>query len=306
MVNRLPLGGGAQSGQVAFEGVDPKTGVLQVDYRTVTPDYFRTLQIPVLGGRSFTDADTEMTQPVAIVDERIARTVLAGVDPVGRRVRIPVAGLPWMTIVGVVGHIHHERLDEDVRPQVYFNYGQRAQDRMALAVRTHSEAGAIGASLTAAIRAVDPEQPVYDARTLEAVVDRSIAQHWLQTVLIGWFAAIALLLASIGVYGVIAYGVGQRRREFGIRVALGARRAEIVALVMRRGATLFVVGATLGLGAAAASARVLGSLLFRVGGFDLASFGLATAILGAVALAACGLPARRAAQVEPSVALRAE
>jgi putative ABC transport system permease protein len=306
MVNRLPLGGGAQTGQVAFEGVDPKTGVLQVDYRTVTPDYFRTLQIPLLGGRSFTDADTEMTQPVAIVDERIARTVLAGVDPVGRRVRIPVAGLPWMTIVGVVGHIYHDRLDEDVRPQVYFNYGQRAQDRMALAVRTHSEVGAIGASLTAAIRAVDPEQPVYDARTLEAVVDRSIAQRWLQTVLIGWFAAIALLLASIGVYGVISYGVGQRRREFGIRVALGARRAEIVALVMRRGATLFVVGATLGLAAAAASARVLGSLLFRVGGFDLASFGLATAILGAVALAACGLPARRAAHVEPSVALRAE
>jgi putative ABC transport system permease protein len=306
MVNRLPLGGGAQTGQVAFEGVDPKIGVLQVDYRTVTPDYFRAVQIPLLGGRSFTDADAEGAPPVAIVDERIARTVLAGVDPVGRRVRIPIAGLPWMTIVGVVGHIRHERLDEDVRPQVYFNYQQRAQDRMALAVRTHSDAAAIGASLVAAIRAVDPEQPVYDARTLEAVVDRSLAPRWLQTVLIGSFAAVALLLASIGVYGVIAYGVGQRRREFGIRLALGARRREIMRLVLRRGALLFAAGAAIGLGAAAASARVLSSLLFNVSGFDLVSFGASTLVLFAVALAACGLPARRAAGVDPSITLRSE
>jgi putative ABC transport system permease protein len=306
MVNRLPLGGGTQTGPVLFDGVDATIGVVQVDYRTVTPDYFRTLQIPLLAGRSFTDADGEGAPIVAVIDERIARTVLAGVDPLGRRVRIPVAGLPWMTIVGVVGHVHHDRLDEDVRPQVYFNYRQRAQDRMALAVRTHADAAAIGASLVAAIRAVDPEQPVYDARTLEAVVDRSLAPRWLQTVLIGSFAAIALLLASIGVYGVIAYGVSQRRREFGIRLALGARRGEIMLLVIRRGALLFVVGAAIGLGAAAASARVLSSLLFNVTGLDLVSFGASTLVLFAVAIAACGLPACRAAGVDPSAALRAE
>src|SRR5207244_7701023 len=131
-----------------------------------------------------------------------------------------------------------------------------------------SEPSAIAASVVAAIRAVDPEQPLYDARTLEAVVDRSLAQRWLQTTLLGAFAAIALLLASIGVYGVIAYGVGQRSREFGIRLALGARRSEIVRAVMRRGAMLFAVGAALGLAAATASARVLGTLLFHVGALD--------------------------------------
>ena len=307
LVNRLPLAGGTQTGPVEFEGIDPKIGNLKnVDFRTVTPGYFRTLEIPLRSGRGFTDGDHETAPPVAIVDERLVKTVFAGADPVGRRVRIPVADLPWMTIVGVVGHIRHDRLDEDVRPQVYFNYGQRAQDRMALAVRTHGDPAAVAASLVGAIRAVDPEQPVYDARTLDAVVDRSLAQRWLQAALLGSFATIALVLASIGVYGVIAYAVGQRTREFGIRLALGARRSEIVLVVMRRGAALFGMGAAIGLAAAAASARVLSSLLFNVTAFDLVSFGAATAVLFAVALAACGIPARRAAGVDPSVALRAE
>src|SRR6185295_9875022 len=225
---------------------------------------------------------------------------------IGRRVRIPVANLPWLTIVGVAGHIRHDRVDEDVRPQIYFNYKQRAQDRMALAVRTHGDAAAIGASLAGAIRSVDPEQPVYDARTLEAVVDRSLAQRWLQDALRGTFAIIALVLASIGVYGFIAYTVGQRSREFGIRLALGARRSQIVLVVMRRGAMLFGAGAAIGLAAAVASARVFSSLLFHITAFDLVSFAASTAILLAVALAACGVPARRAAGVDPSVALRAE
>jgi putative ABC transport system permease protein len=306
LVNRLPLAGGAQTGQVEFEGIDPKSTLGNVDFRTVTPDYFRTLSIPLVTGRGFTDADTEGAQPVAIIDERLAKTVLAGSDPVGRRVRIPVPNFPWLTVVGVVGHIRHDRVDEDVRPQVYFNYKQRAQDRMALAVRTQGDPSAFGASLVAAIREVDADQPVYDARTLEAVVDRSLAQRWLQAALLAAFATIAVVLASIGVYGVIAYAVGQRSREFGIRLALGARRSEIVGLVLRRGAVLFAGGAAIGLAAAAASARVFGSLLFNVNAFDLVSFGAATAILFAVALAACGLPARRAAGVDPSVALRTE
>jgi putative ABC transport system permease protein len=307
LVNRLPLAGGAQTGQIEFEGIDPKVANLaNVDYRTVTPDYFRTLRIPLLGGRAFTEGDHETALPVAIIDERLSKTVFAGADPIGRRVRIPVADLPWLTIVGVVGHIRHDRLDEDVRPQIYFNYKQRTQDRMALAVRTHGDPAAIGASLAAAIRGLDPEQPVYDARTLETVVDRSLAQRWLQAALLGAFATIAIVLASIGVYGVIAYAVGQRIREFGIRLALGARRSEIVLVVMRRGAMLFGIGATIGLAAAAASARVFSSLLFHITAFDLVSFGTATAILFGVALAACGIPARRAAGVDPSVALRSE
>jgi len=307
LVNRLPLAGGTQTGGIELEGLDSNATVLgNVDYRSVTPDYFRTLEIPLLSGRSFAETDTEASPQVAIIDERIAKLVATLGDPVGRRVRIPVMNLPWLRIVGVVGHIRHDRLDEDTRPQVYFPYKQRTQDRMALAVRTRTDPAAVGGALVSAIRSVDAEQPVYDARTLEAVVDRSVAQRWLQTVLLGSFAIIAVLLASIGVYGVIAYTVGQRRREFGIRLALGASRAAIVGLVMRRGVLLFACGAAIGLAAAAASARVLASLLFNIGGFDLMSLGVSTAILFAVALAACGLPARRAASVDPSLALRAE
>jgi predicted permease len=306
MVNRLPLAGGAQTGQIAFEGIDSNAvGVKNVDYRSVTPDYFRTLEIPLVSGRTFTDAD-DADALVAIIDDRLAKTVFPDANPLGHRVRIPFADQPWLRIVGVVGHIRHDRLEEDVRPQIYFTFKWRTQDRMALVIRTRSEPSAIAPSLVAAIRAVDPEQPVYDARTLAAVVDRSLAQRWLQTTLLGAFAAIALLLASIGVYGVIAYGVGQRSREFGIRLALGARRSEIVRVVMRRGVALFAAGAAIGLVAAAASARVLASLLFNVSALDLVSFGTGTLILFAVALAACGLPARRAAGVDPSVALRIE
>jgi putative ABC transport system permease protein len=306
MVNRLPLAGGTQTGQIAFEGIDSTVlGLKNVDYRSVTPDYFRTLEIPVVRGRAFTAADDAETL-VAIIDDKLAKLAFPNADPIGHRVRIPFAGEPWLRIVGVVGHIRHDRLEEDVRPQIYFTYAERTQDRMALAARTRGEPSAVAASVVAAIRAVDPEQPVYDARTLDAVVDRSLGQRWLQTALLGAFASIALLLASVGVYGVIAFGVGQRTREFGIRLALGARRGEIVRGVLRRGVVLFAAGSALGLVAAAGSARVLGSLLFNVSGFDASSFAAATAVLFAVALAACALPARRAAGVDPSVALRTE
>jgi len=310
MVNRLPLAGGAQTAPVEFEGVDasivaPGPG-MQADMRPVTPGYFRALQVPLIAGRTFTENDTDAAPPVAIIDDRAAKAVFRGADPVGRRMRFADVNQPWHTIVGVVGHVRHDRLDDDGRPQVYWSYKQNTQDREAIVVRTAGDPDALAQSIAAAIRSVDPEQAIYDARTLDEVVDRSLAQRWLQTALLGGFAAMAILLASIGVYGVIAYGVGQRTREFGIRLALGARRGEIVGVVMRRGAALLAVGAGIGLAAAAASARVLSTLLFNVGAFDLLSFAAATLVLCAVALAACGLPARRAAGVDPSAALRTE
>jgi putative ABC transport system permease protein len=310
MVNRLPLAGGAQTAPVEFEGVDasivaPGLG-MQADMRPVTPGYFRALQVPLIAGRTFTENDSDAAPPVAIIDDRAAKAVFRGADPVGRRMRFADVNQPWHTIVGVVGHVRHDRLDDDGRPQVYWSYKQNTQDREAIVVRTAGDPDALAQSIAAAIRSVDPEQAIYDARTLDEVVDRSLAQRWLQTALLGGFAATAILLASIGVYGVIAYGVGQRTREFGIRLALGARRGEIVGVVMRRGAALFAAGAGIGLAAAAASARVLSTLLFNVGAFDLVSFAAATLVLCAVALAACGLPARRAAGVDPSAALRTE
>jgi putative ABC transport system permease protein len=306
LVNRVPLAGGTQTGPIEFEGLDPQPPALgNVDWRSATPDYFRTIAIPLLSGRSFTSRDGASAPLVAIVDEQLA-SLFRGGDPIGRRARIPVSGQPWLTIVGVVGHIRHDRLEEDTRPQIYFPFEQRTQDRMAMVVRTRSEPAAIAPGVAAAIRSVDPEQPIYDARPLEAVVDRSLGQRWVQTTLLAGFAAMAVLLASVGVYGVIAYGVGQRTREFGIRLALGARRSEIVALVMRRGAKLFAYGAAIGLAGALASARVLNALLFQVSGFDPASFIGATAILMTIALLACAVPARRAASVDAAIALRAE
>jgi putative ABC transport system permease protein len=315
MVNRLPLAGGTQTAGIEVEGVDPalmagRVGV-QADMRPVTPDYFRTLQIPLLAGRTFTEADDENAPPVGIIDERLAKRIFGDANPIGRRFRPPLparvlSDQPWRTIVGVVGHIRHDRLDDEGRPQVYWSYKQFPQDRQALVVRTQSDSAALIQSIAAAIRSVDREQPIYDARPLEEVVDRSLGQRWLQTLLLGAFASIALLLASVGVYGVIAYAVAQRRREFGIRIALGALRSEIVMLVLRRAAALFGYGAAIGLGVAAATTRVLRSLLFNVTAFDLLSFVMSTAILFAAALAACGWPAHRAARVDPSVALRSE
>jgi putative ABC transport system permease protein len=315
MVNRLPLAGGGQTWPVEFEDADRGRpmpgGEIQVDSRPVTPDYFRTLQIPLLAGRTFTEADDDGSPRVGIIDEVLAKRIFGDRNPIGRRFHPPMPArvMPdhgWYTIVGVVGHIRHERLEEDGRPQVYWSYKQFAQDRQALVVRTQTDPAALAQSIASAIRSVDPEQPVYDARPLDAVVDRSIAQRWLQTTILVGFAAIALVLASIGVYGVIAYGVGQRSREFGIRLALGARRAEIIGQVMSRGLRLFVAGGAIGLVAAVASARLLSSLLFNVSSFDVVSFGVSTLILLAVALAACALPARRAASVDPSLALRTE
>jgi putative ABC transport system permease protein len=306
MVNRLPLAGGAQTGAIEFEGMDPTAVTLKnVDYRSVTPDYFRAIGIPLVSGRAFVDTDREEAAGVAIIDERLARE-FGDRSPLGHRVRIPYGNLPWLSIVGVVGHIRHDRLEEDTRPQIYFPFVQRAQDRMALVVRTRTDPGSIGAALASAIRSVDPEQPVYDARTLDEVVDRSMGQRWMQSALLGGFAAMAVLLAAIGVYGVIVYSVGQRQREFGIRLALGARRGEIVELVIGRGLVLFAIGAGAGVAAAVLTGRALSSLLFAVTSFDAASFGIATLVLLVVSLAACGLPARKAAGVDPSLALRAE
>jgi predicted permease len=307
MVNRLPLAGGTQIGPIEFEGVDRSRGAIpSVDYRTATPGYFRTLQIPILNGRTFADTDTATAPPVVIIDEQLARKVLPGVDPIGRRIRVDIPNEPWMTIVGVAGHVRHDRLDEDVRPQVYWNFRQRAQDRMALAVRTRGEPDAVASSIAGVIRSVDPDQPIYDARTLEAVVDRSLGSRRLQTMMLGAFAGIALLLAAIGVYGVIAYTVGQRAREFGIRLALGASRLEILAIVMVRSAALFGVGAVIGLVLATASRRFLERLLYGIPAFDLASIGLAGAVLFLIAVLACCVPAWRATHVDPTISLRAE
>jgi predicted permease len=303
-VNRLPLGGGNQTAGLQVEDAAPDARWPNVQTRTVSPGYFRAIGIPMKEGRSFTPRDRADAPRVAIIDERLARTLWPSSSPIGRRVR--EGGDEWSTIVGVVGHVKHLGLDDDSDPQVYWNYPQRTQERLALVVRTRGAPAALAPSIAAAVREVDPEQPIFDARTLEAVVDRSLGQRWLQTLLLAIFAGVALVLASIGAYGVIAYGVGQRTREFGVRMALGAGRRRVIGMVLRRGVTLFVLGALAGLALAGATVRVLSTLVYAVAPNDTLSFVVATVVLFVVSVAACYVPALRASRVDPSVALRSE
>jgi predicted permease len=315
MVNRLPLAGVGQVNPLEFDSTTPVKPRLFTDTRTVTPGYFRTMGIRLVEGRLFTGFDRNALQleggqtqaaPVVIVDEQIARSLWPGQSAIGRRARFPFGNAPWMEIVGVVGHVRHDGLDVDPRPQVYFNYLERAQDRMALVVRGHQDVEALTPGIIRAIHEVDPNQPVYDVRTMDDVVERSTSQRWLNLVLVAMFASMALLLATVGIYGLVAYGVARQIREFGIRLTLGASRTDITWLVVRRGATLAVSGVALGLIAAALVTRAMQTMLFGVTPADPLSFGAAAATLMAVALFASYLPARRAASADPAVTLRSE
>ena len=209
-------------------------------------------------------------------------------------------------IVGVVGRIRHDGLDAETRPQVYWNYKQRAQDRMALVVRTGGDPANWAAPVIAQIRALDPDQPVYNVFTMEDIVDRSLSQRRLNAVLVAVFAGVSLLLAAIGIYGVVAYSVQQRVREFGIRLALGANRRDVTRIVVLRAAAIACIGSVLGLGAAAALGRFLQTMLFEVSATDAVSYASAAAVLIAVAVIASYVPVRRALAMDPMQSLRAD
>jgi predicted permease len=307
LVNRIPLVGG-QTNPLHFETATGTTGALtNVDTRTVTPEYFATLGIRLLAGRGFTEHDDADAPAVAIVDERVARTIWPGETAVGKRFRGPAwRDTGWVNVIGVVAHVRTTGLDVDALPQVYWTYRQWTQDRMVLAVRSEIDPAALTAAVIRAIRSVEPEQSVYNVRTMTEIVDRSLARRRLTTLLMAGFGGLALLLAAVGIYGVVAYGVTQRLREFGIRVALGATRREVTRLVVWQGTSTAIAGAAVGLVVAVAAAGVVSHLVYGVAPRDLASIVGATAALMLVAGVASYVPARRAAAVDPAVTLRAE
>lgn len=307
LVNRIPLAG-MQTNPVSFPSAAAAGDKLtNVDTRTVTPDYFATLGIRLLAGRTFTEQDNADAPEVAIVDERIARMMWPGESAIGKRFNEP----PWrgggqVTVVGVVAHVRTHGVEVDPLPQVYWSTRQWTQDRMVLAVRSALEPAALVPPLIKAIRSVDAEQSVYDVRAMTDVVRRSQTQRRLTTALMLGFSGAALLLAAVGIYGVVAYGVAQRMREFGIRVALGATRREVTRFVVWQGTSTAIAGAVVGLVLALAGAGVMSSLVYGVPPRDLVSIVAASMLLVLGAAVASYVPARRAAAVDPAVTLRAE
>jgi predicted permease len=297
----LPLTGEVGWGHINVEGYIEAPGQeLQVDMRGASANYFRTLEIPLRKGRFFTLQDVEQdAQQVVIVEEKFAQRFWPQDDPIGKRLWFDPKK-PFL-IVGVVGNVKQYGLDSDGKMAVYF-----PQPAEYMALKIASDPGSVTASAIREVRAVDPDAVVYDIRSMQDRLRQSMARQRFASVMLAAFAAFALLLAAVGTYGVMSYLVAQSTHDIGVRVALGASRGNILGLVIRQGMELTVAGIGMGLLGAAALTRVMASLLFGVSATDFLTFGAVALLLAAVAFAAAGIPARRAATVDPMVALREE
>jgi predicted permease len=277
------------------------------DVRWVSPGYFRTMKIRIAAGREFSDQDVAGGQPVAVIDQNLARQYWPHENPIGQRIRRG-SKAPWATIVGVVGHVKQSALVGDSGKGVYYYSLFQPYNIPAtfLVARTTGKASAVSAALAEAVHAVDPSLPVFGLKSMTERVDSSLAPESFAVTVLGFFAAIALVLAALGLYGVISYSVTQRTQEIGVRMALGADRQRVLALVVGQGMRLAAIGAGIGCVAAYGVARLLSSELFGVNAGDPETFLGVAILLAAVALLACYLPARRATRVDPMISLRYE
>jgi predicted permease len=306
----VPFNGMVSSGSYTIVGRALAAGdpVPHGRQEVVGGDFFKAMHIPVLAGRVFNDGDTIDAPPVCVVDEYLAKKYFANATAIGQQIQRGGPTTPKFTIVGVVGTINTIDLGQPVtKERLYYPVSQQAQARgggMALVLKTGLDPQTLVPQVRAAVRAIDPEQPIADVRTMEQWVSRSLQDRRTSMTLLTIFGAVALVLSAIGIYGVLAYGVAQRVREFGIRQALGADRSSILSLVLAQGLRTAGVGMVLGLAASVALSRLLQSLLFGVTPRDVSVFGGVAILLFAVALAACYIPARRATRVDPMVALR--
>lgn len=307
--NILPLSGGEEVDGFEIEGRPLKPDVLQTaNFRWVTPDYFKTLQIPLQRGRTFNEHDRKDAPEVAIIDETMARLYFPGVNPIGQRFKATNEKKSvFREIVGVVGDVRHTSLEAKPGPHIYLPEAQAGQQSMMVAVRS---AGAEPAALLQMVRreiaTVDPNVPLADIRTMQEMVASSVAPWRFTMALLSVFAGVALLLASLGIYGVLAYSVNQRRREIGIRMSLGAQRRDVLQLFLSQGMTVTLLGIVIGLGGAWAATRIMRSLLYSVSPTDPLVFLSVPLVFAAIALLASLLPARKAAAVNPVIALRNE
>src|ERR1700733_1455398 len=278
---------------------------LRAERIRISPDYFKVLQSTLLRGRSFTEGDEDGKQLVAIIDESTARKYWPDRDPLGRRVRFgkdPTE--PWTTVVGIVKDIKNDGLDIDGVPHIYVSTYQDPSKQVSVVVRTSLPATLLEPQIRHEIQSIDPGLPVFNVSSMNGVLDRSLASRRFSADLVGGFAGLAVLLASIGIYGLLAYMVGQRSREIGIRMALGARRGDILRMFLRKGVALAGVGIVAGLVVSASTASMMASLLYGVRPHDPAVFLIVPLLLFAVAILASYLPARRATKVNPMIAFR--
>ena len=277
----------------------------QVDFRIASDEYFATMGIPLVEGREFTRQDVGASTRVAIVNRVLASRLPAGERAVGQRLILGSGG-SLLEVVGVVDGIRHRGLDAQPRPELYIPYQQFQYGSMAVVARTDDDPLALAQAVKAQVYAIDPLQPVSAVTTMEALIGSSVSERRFTTVLLGTFAALALALTAVGIFGVISYSVSQRTREIGLRMALGARSGDVLAMVLRDGLLLTAIGIVIGVAGALALTRVLSNLLYEISPSDPLTFGGVAALILAVAAAACLIPARRAATVDPMVALRHE
>jgi predicted permease len=303
----LPMSGSNTDSSFAIQGrsVGGKEPTPDEEIRIITPDYFRVLQTPLLKGRFFTDADTADATGVVIINQALAKKYWPNEEALGKRITLddPRKDPKWLTIVGIVRGIRHRGLDTDPEPEYYIPMAQRAERSMILAVRSAQDPRNLTSALRREIQSIDPDQPIANVRTLEAVTADSVAPRRMSVVLLGVFAVIALVLAAVGIYGVISFLVLQRTHEIGVRMALGAQRGDVLRLVVGHALKLVGIGTAIGLVLAFFSTRALAALLYNVGASDPATFTIVTVVLTTIAFLASYIPALRATRADPMIAL---
>jgi putative ABC transport system permease protein len=307
IVTYLPFGDSFESDGIVVEGHDPETGGVapNAEIRTASPGYFQTLEIPLLQGRDFLESDRANSLQVAIVDETLARLYWPDGNALGKRVRLGWSD-QWMTIVGVVAGVKNMSLNETLEPHVYFAFAQQPSPNMYLTLRSVGEPTSVTAAIRNEVRELDPDLPVWAVRSMTMTMDRTLNNQRLTNLLLSIFALLALLLAVVGIYGVMSVFVSNRTTEFGIRLALGAEPRAVLRLVVGQGMRIALCGVAVGIATAFWLTRFLQSLLFEVKSTDPLIFTGVALGLTLVALIACYLPARRATKVDPIVALRYE
>jgi putative ABC transport system permease protein len=309
LTNPLPLSGGGNQTSYLPEGLaDPGPGRrFSTENNVASRDYFETMRIPLLRGRMFTDAEKADEPRVGLIDTKFAETHFAGQDPIGKRIMMGDPANPtYLSIIGVVGHVENYGIGQDTRVQLYSPYRQVPPGFVSFVLRTTMDPAALTPSIRSAMRELEPTLPVFAIRTMDEIFDVTVTNQRIMLTLLSIFAALALLLAAIGLYGVLSYIVGQRTREVGIRLALGATAASVRQLMLGQGLRLAAIGLGLGLLACLGVARLMGSMLYGVSPYDPLSLAAVSVVLVAIGLFSSWLPAHRATRVNPTEALRTE